>query len=90
MTKKYTVSVKTRLPFRIFHKKCCFYSAFFFFLGERSPQNYLKMGYYPFFREDDFYTRLDNVVNQTLEVDIPTYANMNVATSVKLKGFFSS
>lgn len=47
--------------------------------------NYLKMGYYPFFREDDFYTRLDNVVNQTLEVDIPTYANMNVATSVKLK-----
>lgn len=46
---------------------------------------YLKSGYYPFFHEDDFYTRLDNVVNQTLEVDIPTYANMNVATSVKLK-----
>lgn len=46
---------------------------------------YLKVGYYPFFREDNFYTRLDNVVNQTLEVDIPTYANMNVSTSVKLK-----
>ena len=36
--KKYTVSVKMRFPFRIFHKKCCFYSAFFLFLGERSPQ----------------------------------------------------
>ena len=32
-----------------------------------------------------FYTRLDNVVNQTLEVDIPTYANMNISTSAKLK-----
>lgn len=73
-----------------FSQKVLFLFRIFLFLGERSPQNYLKMGYYPFFREDDFYTRLDNVVNQTLEVDIPTYANMNVATSVKLKGFFSS
>jgi predicted AAA+ superfamily ATPase len=47
--------------------------------------DYLKVGYFPFFREDDFYTRLDNVVNQTLEVDIPTYANMNISTSAKLK-----
>ena len=47
--------------------------------------DYLKVGYFPFFKEDDFYTRLDNVVNQTLEVDIPTYANMNISTSVKLK-----
>lgn len=47
--------------------------------------NYLKVGYFPFFKEDDFYTRLDNVVNQTLEVDIPTYANMNISTSAKLK-----
>ncbi|SJZ43424.1 hypothetical protein SAMN02745108_00547 [Fibrobacter intestinalis] len=43
----------------------------------------LKSGYYPFFHEDNFYTRLDNVVNQTLEVDIPTFANMNAARSVK-------
>lgn len=47
--------------------------------------DYLKVGYFPFFKEDDFYTRLDNVVNQTLEVDIPTYANMNISTSTKLK-----
>jgi predicted AAA+ superfamily ATPase len=47
--------------------------------------DYLKVGYFPFFKEDDFYTRLDNVVNQTLEVDIPTYANMNISTSAKLK-----
>ena len=47
--------------------------------------DYLRVGYFPFFREDDFYTRLDNVVNQTLEVDIPTYANMNISTSAKLK-----
>ena len=47
--------------------------------------DYLKIGYFPFFKEDDFYTRLDNVVNQTLEVDIPTYANMNISTSAKLK-----
>ena len=45
----------------------------------------LKSEYYPFFHEDNFYTRLDNVVNQTLEVDIPTFANMNAATSVKWK-----
>lgn len=46
---------------------------------------YLKNGYYPFAREDDFDTRLQQVINQTLEVDIPTYAEMNVSTGRKLK-----
>lgn len=47
--------------------------------------DYLKKGYYPFAREDDFGVRLQQVVNQTLEVDIPTYAQMNVSTGRKLK-----
>lgn len=46
---------------------------------------YLKRGYYPFAIEDDFDLRLQQVVNQTLESDIPTYAAMNVSTGRKLK-----
>ncbi len=48
-------------------------------------KDYLKKGYYPFAREDDFGLRLQQVVNQTLEIDIPTYAQMNVSTGRKLK-----
>ena len=47
--------------------------------------DYLKMGYYPFWKETDFTTRLTNVINQTVENDIPTYAKMNISTSRKLK-----
>ena len=47
--------------------------------------DYLKTGYYPFWNETDYATRLNNVINQTIENDIPTYAKMNVATSRKLK-----
>ncbi|AFU68514.1 ATP-binding protein, P-loop_NTPAse superfamily [Psychroflexus torquis ATCC 700755] len=47
--------------------------------------DYLKKGYYPYAKEDDFGLKLQQVVNQTLEVDIPTYAEMNVATGRKLK-----
>lgn len=47
--------------------------------------DYLKRGYYPFAQEDDFDLRLKQVVNQTLETDIPIYAGMNVATGRKLK-----
>lgn len=46
---------------------------------------YVKGGYYPFFEEKEYYRRLNNVVNQTLEVDIPQFAGMNVGTSRKLK-----
>jgi predicted AAA+ superfamily ATPase len=48
-------------------------------------KEYMKKGYYPFFRQDDYLLRLDNVINQTLEVDIPTFANMNISTARKLK-----
>ncbi len=47
--------------------------------------DYLKNGYYPFAMEDDFNLRLQQVINQTLEIDIPTYAGMHVATGRKLK-----
>src|SRR5690554_6287713 len=42
------------------------------------------MGYYPFAKEDDFDIRLRQIINQTLESDIPIYANMNVSTGHKL------
>ena len=48
-------------------------------------EHYLKYGYYPFAKEDEFGPRLQQVVNQTLEVDIPTFAQMNVSTGRKLK-----
>lgn len=47
--------------------------------------DYLKRGYYPFAIEDDFDLKLQQVVNQTVESDIPIYADMNVATGRKLK-----
>lgn len=46
---------------------------------------YLRTGYYPFSLEEDFDIKLHQIVNQTLETDIPMYAGMNVATGRKLK-----
>ena len=46
---------------------------------------FLTVGDYPFFSIDNYQIRLDNVVNQTLEVDIPQYAKMNASAIVKLK-----
>lgn len=48
-------------------------------------RDYLKRGYYPFSGESDFELRLRQVINQTMEVDIPIYANMNASTGKKLK-----
>ncbi|HEY5511104.1 MAG TPA: AAA family ATPase [Prolixibacteraceae bacterium] len=48
-------------------------------------ENYLKRGYYPFALEENFELRLQQIVNQTLETDIPLYAGMNVSTGRKLK-----
>lgn len=47
--------------------------------------DYLNRGYYPFGREEDFSIKLEQVVTQTMETDIPLYAGMNVATGRKLK-----
>jgi len=48
-------------------------------------EDYLRRGYYPFALEEDFDLRLQQIVNQTLETDIPMYAGMNVSTGRKLK-----
>ena len=48
-------------------------------------EDYLKMGYYPFWNEPDFATRLNNVITLTIENDIPAYTKMNVSTARKLK-----
>jgi predicted AAA+ superfamily ATPase len=48
-------------------------------------KDYLQRGYYPFGIDDTmFLHRLNQVVVQTLETDIPIYANMSVATGKKL------
>ena len=47
--------------------------------------DYLKRGYYPFALEQDFDLKLMQVINPTLESDIPAYATMNVSTGRKLK-----
>jgi predicted AAA+ superfamily ATPase len=51
--------------------------------------DYLRIGYYPFSREMNFDIRLQQVIGQTLEIDIPSYADMNVSTGRKLKQLLS-
>lgn len=49
-------------------------------------KDYLNNGYYPFSREVGlYYERLRQIVQLILDVDIPQFANMNAATSQKLK-----
>lgn len=48
-------------------------------------QDYLRRGYYPFGRDEEFEMELMQVVTQTMEVDIPQYASMNVSVGRKLK-----
>jgi len=51
--------------------------------------DYLKRGYYPFGLEKEIDLRLGQIIVQTLETDIPQYANLNVGTSRKLKRLLS-
>ena len=57
--------------------------------GEHRPLKYYKeycrIGFYPFFREGDAEIRLQNAILDTVEDDIPDYAEMTVAAAVKLK-----
>jgi len=48
-------------------------------------KEYLESGYYPFALEEDYDLRLRQIINQTLESDIPLFAEMNVSTGRKLK-----
>ncbi len=47
--------------------------------------DYLRRGYYPFYKDEGYSMRLNQVVSMTLETDIPQYANYTVMTSRKLK-----
>ena len=48
-------------------------------------KEYMQGGYYPFFGQRDSHTRLQQIVNQVLEVDIPKYAELTLTTIEKLK-----
>lgn len=48
-------------------------------------KEYLASGYYPFGQDLDFSIELEQVINRTLEVDIPQFANMTAATGRKLR-----
>lgn len=52
-------------------------------------KEYLKTGYYPFFMLDSYLIRLSQIVAQTVETDIPFYANMQVSTARKLRMLLS-
>ena len=56
------------------------------FLPLQHFNNYLQRGYYPFSAtNDDFSSYLRQVVNVTLENDIPQYAELTASTARKLK-----
>lgn len=48
-------------------------------------KDYLKRGYYPFGIENEIEIRLNQIVLQTLESDIPQFAKLSIGTSRKLK-----
>lgn len=50
---------------------------------------YLKYGYYPFYLEEkrDFTLKLENVINTSLDVDLPFMLEINVHNIFKLKKF---
>ncbi|MDR0763079.1 MAG: AAA family ATPase [Bacteroidales bacterium] len=48
-------------------------------------REYLKNGYYPMAIEDNLDIRLGQIINLTLEVDVPQFANLSVSTARKLK-----
>jgi predicted AAA+ superfamily ATPase len=48
-------------------------------------QQYLRDGYYPFSRDVDYGMELEQIVTQTLETDIPQYAQVHVSVGRKLK-----
>lgn len=46
---------------------------------------YLKKGYYPFAKEEGFEEKLRQIINLTLETDIPVFADMSAAMGRKFK-----
>ena len=52
-------------------------------------KEYLQNGYYPFCVEKGYFIRLNSVVNQIIENDIPVFAGMNIGTARKLRTLLS-
>ena len=48
-------------------------------------KEYLMRGYYPFCREIDYLSRLNAVIDQTIETDIPQFAGLSVGVMRKLR-----
>lgn len=48
-------------------------------------KEYLKEGYYPFFKRSGYYLRLENVINTVIEQDIPRFAELTVSMAEKIK-----
>lgn len=48
-------------------------------------KEYLKEGYYPFFKRSGYYLRLANVINTVIEQDIPRFAELTVSMAEKIK-----
>ena len=55
---------------------------------------YLRGGYYPFFREhkqiEKYYSQIENIINIVIENDIPASVNIRYETIKKLKKLFSA
>jgi predicted AAA+ superfamily ATPase len=48
-------------------------------------KEYLRQGYYPYFKEPGYGLRLTKTITAILEVDIPKFADLSISTSEKLK-----
>lgn len=48
-------------------------------------KEYLREGYYPYFKEGNYPLRLSGVINTVLEDDIPKFAALSLSTAQKLK-----
>jgi len=47
--------------------------------------NFLRTGYYPFYKEDDYALRLNGIIQTVLEQDIPKYLELRLSTVDKIK-----
>jgi predicted AAA+ superfamily ATPase len=48
-------------------------------------KEYIRKGYYPYFKDAGYELRLEKTINAILEVDIPKFAELSISTSEKLK-----
>ena len=48
-------------------------------------EEYLKIGYYPFYKDAAYERELEQIVNSTLQYDIPQVTNLTVSSGRKLK-----